>query len=89
MKFTYKIKTEIDKSYELELPYYCKSSTSYYKIIDENTAIKVEYWNSQYYCISVISPEIAVRFSDNTCDQSEFELAFQQVYSYINHKAHE
>ena len=85
MKLTVTVKSEVETNYDIMLPHYCKSKTSYYKIIDENTAIKVEYWNAQYYGISVISPEFALKFSDNNCNSDEFYTAFEQVSKYINH----
>jgi len=87
MKITLKIKEEVERSYDIPLPYYCKSSTSYYKIIDEQLAIKVEYWSKQFYTLSIVTAEYAVRFSDTPCQAEEFNLAFQQVDSYINHLA--
>lgn len=85
MKITLTVEEKVQRSYDLQLPYYCKSSTSYYKIIDDKLAIKVEYWDKQYYTLAVVTAEYALRFSDKPCDAEEFNLAFQQVDSYINH----
>jgi hypothetical protein len=85
----FKKETKVEIDYKIELPYFCKSITSYYKIIDEQTAIKVEYWDAQYYSIAVVSASIALNCGDQQCNSEDFYLALQQVNSYINHKANE
>lgn len=87
MKATFKVKLETEIDYHLQLPYFCKSKTSYYKVIDQQTAIKVEYWHAEYYSVSVISPTTALKCADENCNSEDFYLALQQVVSYINHKA--
>lgn len=89
MKANFKAEKKIMVDYEIDLPYYCKSITSYYKIIDQNTAIKVEYWDAQYYCVAIISATSAFNNSDKPCAKEDFDLAFQQVNSYITHKTNE
>ena len=47
MKANFKADKTIKIDYEIDLPYYCKSRLSFYKIVDEKTAIKVEYWDER------------------------------------------
>lgn len=89
MKANFKAEKTIKIDYEIDLPYYCKSQISYYKIIDEKQAVKVEYWDANHYSVSIINAETAFNNSDKPCDKTEFELAFQQVSSFITAKAHE
>lgn len=84
MKTTFKAEKTINIDYEIELPYYCKNSINYYKIIDDNVAIKVEIWSPKHYSISMLSSDVAFNSSEKPCDKEEFDLAFQQVSSYIN-----
>ena len=87
MKLTVTVKSEVETNYDIMLPHYCKSKTSYYKIIDEKTAIKVGYWHAQYYDLAIVSPDSALKFSEEPCNSDEFYTVFEQVSMYINHKA--
>ena len=84
MKANFKADKTIKIDYEIDLPYYCKSKLSYYKIIDEKVAIKVEYWDERHYTIAMINAETAFNCSEKPCDKEEYDLAFQQVSTFIN-----
>lgn len=84
MKANFKAEKKINIDYEVDLPYYCKSITSYYKIIDQNTAIQVEYWDAMYYKIGIVSASHAFNCSEKPSTKEDFELAFQQISTFIN-----
>lgn len=82
----FKLKKEILEEVEITLPYYCKNSIAIYKILDENSAIKVGTM-PDFPEISIQASKVAISVMDCEADEEEFEQIYNNVVTYLNRKA--
>jgi hypothetical protein len=80
----FKLKKEIHEEVEITLPYYCKNSVAIYKILDENSAIKV---GTVYPEISIQGSKVVISVMDSEADAKEFEQVYNNVVTFLNRKA--
>jgi hypothetical protein len=72
---------------EVNLPHYCKSPNSYshYKIVSENSAIKVSDWGFQ--CEIVMRESVSHLIADAVdSNETEFQIAYETVLSKIQNQ---
>ena len=82
----FKLKKEVVEEVEITLPYYCKNTVAIYKILDENSAIKVGTM-PDYPEISIQASKIAIAVMDSETNEEEFEQIYNNVVTFLNRKA--
>jgi hypothetical protein len=83
MKIT--IKKTIEETHELELPAYRKNICYYYKIVNEEQAVQINFSEGRE-AIAIGYTSIALK-SDDICTQEEFDAKFNEVFTLISEKA--
>lgn len=72
---------------DIEAPLYCKNISSLFKIVDENTSIRIALPNSiTGASIEIVPTQVAQVYMDVVCTEKEFYEAFDNAVKFLRSK---